>query len=340
MWRHLVEREDEVQQQVMRLTRLRHMEERIEWDTYMEWRKQVADGKLRIEQLHKLLAEKYNPRFVESTLDRVLNSYLYPSLKAVRVWNSLHMLITPDGVTDKLVYEYRSVAEPKDMAGSAQAMRTLAQMEALLLERRAIQVQIRARATDDVQTINEPLDPILARAYLDAAERGLKEIASLKLNRSHGLPQGERRLASTQTRPPQGAKMNSSNRQAIRSDNAPAAIGPYSQAMRSGNLVFCSGQLAIRPSTGQIDEGDWSIGQQTRQALTNLKAVLEAAGTDLAHVVKTTVFLAHISDFAEMNSVYTEFFPAEQTPPARSTVEVGRLPKDGLVEIECIAVMP
>ncbi|PZS04171.1 MAG: reactive intermediate/imine deaminase [Candidatus Chloroheliales bacterium] len=134
--------------------------------------------------------------------------------------------------------------------------------------------------------------------------------------------------------------MNTSNRQAIHADNAPAAIGPYSQAVRSGNLVFCSGQLAIRPSTGQIDEGDWSIGQQTRQALTNLKAVLEAAGTDLAHVVKTTVFLAHISDFAEMNSVYAEFFPAEQTPPARSTVEVGRLPKDGLVEIECIAVMP
>ncbi len=134
--------------------------------------------------------------------------------------------------------------------------------------------------------------------------------------------------------------MHSSDRQAIHTDNAPAAIGPYSQAIRSGNLVFCSGQLAIRPATGQIEETDWSVGQQTRQALTNLKAVLEAAGTDLAHVVKTTVFLAHISDFAEMNAVYAEFFPADQNPPARSTVEVGRLPKDGLVEIECIAIVP
>ncbi len=129
-------------------------------------------------------------------------------------------------------------------------------------------------------------------------------------------------------------------RNAIHTDNAPAAIGPYSQAISIGNLVFCSGQLAIRPSTNQIDEGDWSVGHQTRQALTNLKAVLTAAGSDLAHVVKTTVFLAHISDFAEMNNVYAEFFPPEQNPPARSTVEVGRLPKDGLVEIECIAVVP
>jgi 2-iminobutanoate/2-iminopropanoate deaminase len=133
--------------------------------------------------------------------------------------------------------------------------------------------------------------------------------------------------------------MNSANRQAIHTNNAPAAIGPYSQAISIGNLVFCSGQLAIKPATNQIDEADWSVGQQTRQALTNLKAVLAAAGSDLAHVVKTTVFLAHISDFAEMNNVYAEFFPPEQNPPARSTVEVGRLPKDGLVEIECIAVL-
>lgn len=128
-------------------------------------------------------------------------------------------------------------------------------------------------------------------------------------------------------------------KQAVHTDNAPAAIGPYSQAIRAGNFIFCSGQIAIRPETGQIDEGDWSVGDQTRQALTNVKALLAAAGSDLAHVVKTTVFLAHISDFAEMNSVYAEFFPLDQTPPARSTVEVGRLPKDGLVEIECIAVI-
>jgi 2-iminobutanoate/2-iminopropanoate deaminase len=128
-------------------------------------------------------------------------------------------------------------------------------------------------------------------------------------------------------------------KQAVHTENAPAAIGPYSQAIRAGNFIFCSGQVAIRPATGQIEETDWSVGLQTRQALTNLKAVLTVAGTDLAHVVKTTVFLAHISDFAEMNSIYAEFFPPDQQPPARSTVEVGRLPKDGLVEIECIAVV-
>ncbi len=127
--------------------------------------------------------------------------------------------------------------------------------------------------------------------------------------------------------------------QAVKSDNAPAPIGPYSQGIRVGNMVFCSGQTALNPQTGQIDESDWSVGQQTRRVMNNLKAVLEAAGTDLAHVVKTTVFLAHISDFSEMNGIYAEFFPPDQTPPARSTVEVGRLPKDGLVEIECIAVM-
>lgn len=178
MWRHLVEREDDVQEQVMRLIHRPHMEERIEWDTYMEWRKQVADGKLRVDQLRDLLAEKYDRRFVDGTLDRALNSYLYPSVKAVRVWGSLHILINPDGVTEEFVYEYRSVAEPQQIARQAEAMRALAQMEALLLERPGIQVQIRARRTDEVSTINEPLDPILAGEYLDAAERGLKEIAA------------------------------------------------------------------------------------------------------------------------------------------------------------------
>ncbi len=144
MWRHLVEREDDVQEQVMRLIHRPHMEERIEWDTYMEWRKQVADGKLRVDQLRDLLAEKYDRRFVDGTLDRALNSYLYPSVKAVRVWGSLHILINPDGVTEEFVYEYRSVAEPQQIARQAEAMRALAQMEALLLERPGIQVQIRA----------------------------------------------------------------------------------------------------------------------------------------------------------------------------------------------------
>lgn len=178
MWRHLVEREDDVQTQITRLIHLPHMQENIEWDTYMEWRKQVADGKLQLNQLRDLLREKYTPAFVEATIDRTLNSYLYPSLKAVRVWGSLTLLLTPDGVTDEFVYEYRSVAEVRDIRRQSEAVRALAHMEAHLLDRPAIQVQIRARLTDDVKTINEPLDPMLAGEYLDAAERGLKEIAA------------------------------------------------------------------------------------------------------------------------------------------------------------------
>ncbi|WP_339793834.1 MAG: RidA family protein [Imperialibacter sp.] len=119
----------------------------------------------------------------------------------------------------------------------------------------------------------------------------------------------------------------------IYSDEAPKAIGPYSQAIRSGSLVFCSGQTPIVPDTNKMVDGE--IGPQTRQALMNLSAVLKAEGLSLADVVKTTVFLKNFRDFPAMNAVYAELFGEHQ--PARSTVEVSRLPLDALVEIECIA---
>jgi 2-iminobutanoate/2-iminopropanoate deaminase len=114
--------------------------------------------------------------------------------------------------------------------------------------------------------------------------------------------------------------------------DAPQAIGPYSQAITLGDLVFCSGQIPLTPQ-GKIVEGD--ITDQTRQVLTNLQAVLTAAGSSLAQVVKTTVFLADMGDFVPMNHVYGEFFGS--APPARSTVQVARLPRDARVEIEAIA---
>ena len=120
----------------------------------------------------------------------------------------------------------------------------------------------------------------------------------------------------------------------IQSTAAPAAIGPYSQAIEANGMVFASGQIPIDPSTGNIVEG--GIEQQTHQSLRNVKAVLEAAGTDLAHVVKTTVFLSDMDNFAAMNEVYAQFF--EQPYPARSAVAVKTLPKGALVEVECIAV--
>lgn len=124
-------------------------------------------------------------------------------------------------------------------------------------------------------------------------------------------------------------------RQVIHTDHAPKAIGPYSQAIRVGDFVFCSGQLGIDPSTGNLVSG--GVEAETRRALQNLTAVLQAAGTSLEHVVKTTVFLFDMNDFAKMNAVYTEFFPAN--PPARSTIQVARLPRDGHVEIEAIALI-
>lgn len=119
----------------------------------------------------------------------------------------------------------------------------------------------------------------------------------------------------------------------ISTTNAPAAIGPYSQAIRVGNIIFTSGQIPIDPATGSFVEG--GIKEQTRQSLLNVKAILNEAGTTMDHVIKTTVFLADMNDFAEMNSVYSEFF---NTPyPARSAVAVKTLPKGALVEIEVIA---
>jgi len=124
-------------------------------------------------------------------------------------------------------------------------------------------------------------------------------------------------------------------REIVRTNQAPAAIGPYSQAVKIDRLVFVSGQLPIDPATGEMVERD--IQAQTRQALKNLEAVLQAAGTSLAGAVKTVVFLDNMEDFARMNAVYAEFFGAD--PPARACVEVARLPKDALVEIEAIAVL-
>ena len=123
------------------------------------------------------------------------------------------------------------------------------------------------------------------------------------------------------------------NRTVVATNNAPQAIGPYSQAISIEQLVFCSGQIPLRPD-GTLAEGD--VAAQTRQVLINLQGVLNAAGSSLAQVVKATVFLADMNDFAAMNEVYAEFFGA--APPARSTVQVGRLPRDVRVEIEAIAL--
>ena len=119
----------------------------------------------------------------------------------------------------------------------------------------------------------------------------------------------------------------------IHTEQAPKAVGPYSQAIEAGGFVFASGQLPIDPATGTFAEG--GIKEQTRQSLTNAQAVLRAAGIDLTHVVKTTVFLSDIDNFAAMNEVYAEFF--KEPYPARSAFAVKTLPKGALVEVECIA---
>jgi 2-iminobutanoate/2-iminopropanoate deaminase len=123
-------------------------------------------------------------------------------------------------------------------------------------------------------------------------------------------------------------------RERISTTDAPGAIGPYSQAIASGAFVFCSGQVPLEPDSGALVEGD--VRAQTRRALENLSGVLTAAGSSLAQVVKTTVFLVSMSEFAAMNEVYAEFFPGD--PPARSTVAVAELPKGARVEIEAIAL--
>ena len=121
----------------------------------------------------------------------------------------------------------------------------------------------------------------------------------------------------------------------VQTDNAPKAIGPYSQAIKANGFVFASGQIPLDPATMQIVEG--GIREQTERVMNNLEAVLQAAGSSLEGVVKTTVFLKDLTDFAEMNEVYGGFF--KQTPPARSTVEVARLPRDVRVEIDVIALL-
>lgn len=124
------------------------------------------------------------------------------------------------------------------------------------------------------------------------------------------------------------------NREVVSSEKAPKAIGPYSQAIKAGNFVFCSGQIPFNPDTGELILG--SITDQTRQVLANLKSVLEAAGTTMENVVKATVFLEDLDDFGEMNSEYSRWFSGE--PPARAAVQVARLPKDVGIEIEVIAL--
>ncbi len=119
----------------------------------------------------------------------------------------------------------------------------------------------------------------------------------------------------------------------IATDKAPAALGPYSQAIRANGMIYCSGQIPINPASGTVEAK--TIEEQTTQSITNLKNVLEKAGSSLAKVVKTTVFIKDMNDFAALNRVYADLFG--DTRPARSCVEVARLPKDVLVEIECIA---
>jgi 2-iminobutanoate/2-iminopropanoate deaminase len=126
------------------------------------------------------------------------------------------------------------------------------------------------------------------------------------------------------------------SRQVVHTEGAPRAIGPYSQAIIANGFVFCSGQIALDPATGELIEGD--VAAQTERAIQNLQAVLEAAGSSLAHVVKTTVFLQDMADFAAMNAVYAQFFG--ESPPARSTVGNLALPRGARFEIEAIAVLP
>ena len=124
-------------------------------------------------------------------------------------------------------------------------------------------------------------------------------------------------------------------RETVHTDKAPQAIGPYSQAVKTDKLIFVSGQLGLDPSTGEMADSD--IQAETRQALINLKMIIEAAGSGLDKVIKTTVFIKEMNDFPKINEIYAEFFP--ENPPARACVEVARLPKDGHVEIEAVAVI-
>ncbi|HWX42803.1 MAG TPA: RidA family protein [Blastocatellia bacterium] len=123
-------------------------------------------------------------------------------------------------------------------------------------------------------------------------------------------------------------------KETVHTEGAPKAIGPYSQAIKANGMVYASGQIPLDPATGQLVEGD--IGRQTDRVLNNLKAVLEAAGSSLENVVRTTVYVVDLGDFAEMNATYVRFFTG--APPARSTVQVSRLPHDARIEIDVIAL--
>lgn len=128
----------------------------------------------------------------------------------------------------------------------------------------------------------------------------------------------------------------SNEKSVIATKNAPAAIGPYCQAIRTGDFLFTSGQISLDPATGTMING--GIAAETTRVMENLKAVLTAAGLDFPNVIKTTVFLKDMKDFAAMNEIYARYFaPEGVTPPARTTVQVAALPKDALVEIECVA---
>ncbi len=130
-----------------------------------------------------------------------------------------------------------------------------------------------------------------------------------------------------------------SNIQVIRTDKAPSPVGPYNQAIAAqGKLLFLAGQIPLDPKTGQL-VGENDISQQTQQVMNNIEAILQAAGASWQDAVKTTVFLSNLENFAQMNQVYGQYFD-EETAPARACVEVSRLPKDVLVEVECIAVIP
>ena len=124
-------------------------------------------------------------------------------------------------------------------------------------------------------------------------------------------------------------------REIVHTDKAPAAVGPYSQAVRVGNLIFTAGQIGIDPATGQLREG---LEAQTRQVMSNLQAVLKAAGADLSTVVKTTIYMIDLSAFKTVNTIYGEYF--HESPPARSTVQVAALPLGALIEIEAVAFLP
>ena len=137
---------------------------------------------------------------------------------------------------------------------------------------------------------------------------------------------------------PMSEELSIPAREAVVTNEAPKAIGPYSQGIRAGNLVFTSGQIALHPETQQVVPG--GVSEQATQVFANLKAILEAAGSSFAQVVKATVFLKNFDDFAAMNTIYAEHLAsAGAPPPARTTVEVSRLPKDVLVEIDLIALV-